>query len=72
MRYPTIVDHTPEDGGCFAVVPDLPGCTARGETPEETLRAAPTALGAGWRLWRLEVVPDPGWPIPEPSHPGAA
>ena len=63
MRYPTIVYHTPEDGGCCAVVRDLPRCTAHGATPEEALRAAPAAQ-EGW----LEVVPDRRWPIPEPSR----
>ena len=38
--YPIVVYHTDEDGGFFAVVPDLPGCTAHGETPEEALREA--------------------------------
>ena len=42
--YPIVVYHTPEDGGYFATVPDLAGCTAHGETPEEALRAAPAAL----------------------------
>lgn len=43
MPYPVVVYHTGEDGGCFSVVPDLPGCTAHGETPEEALREAQTA-----------------------------
>ncbi len=34
MLYPTVVYPTPEDGGYVAVVPDLPGCTAHGDTPE--------------------------------------
>ncbi len=38
--YPIIVYYTPEDSGFFSVVPDLPGCTAHGETPEEALREA--------------------------------
>ncbi len=61
--YPIVVYYTPEDGGFFAVVPDLPGCTAHGETPEEALREAQIAQ-EGW----LEVVRDRGWPIPEPSR----
>lgn len=61
--YPIIVYYTPEDGGFFAVVPDLPGCTAHGETPEEALREARVAQ-EGW----LEVVRERGWPIPEPSQ----
>ncbi len=61
--YPTIVYYTEEDGGYFAVVPDLPGCTAHGETPEEALREAQIAQ----ELW-LEAVQERGWPIPEPSR----
>ncbi|MDQ3695279.1 MAG: type II toxin-antitoxin system HicB family antitoxin [Chloroflexota bacterium] len=61
--YPTIVYYTEEDGGYFAVVPDLPGCTAHGETPEEALREAQIAQ----ELW-LEAVRDRGWPVPEPSR----
>ena len=62
IYYPTIVYFTEEDGGFFAVVPGLPGCTAHGETPEEALREAQTAQ----ELW-LEAARERGWPIPEPS-----
>ncbi len=40
MLYPIVVYPTPEDGGYFAVVPDLPGCTAHGGTPEAAVREA--------------------------------
>ena len=63
IYYPIVVYYTEEDGGYFAVVPDLPGCTAHGETPEEALREAQIAQ-EGW----IEVVRDRGWPIPEPSR----
>ncbi len=61
--YPIIIYFTEEDGGYFAVVPDLPGCTAHGETPEEALREAQIAQ----ELW-LEGMRERGWPIPEPSR----
>jgi predicted RNase H-like HicB family nuclease len=61
--YPIVVYHTEEDGGFFAVVPDLPGCTAHGETPEEALREARFAQ----ELW-LEGVRECGWTVPEPSR----
>lgn len=61
--YPIAVFHTEEDGGFFGVVPDLPGCTAHGETPEEALREARIAQ----ELW-LEGVRERGWTIPEPSR----
>lgn len=65
IEYPVVVYPTPEDGGYFSVVPDLPGCTAHGETPEEALREALVAQ----QLW-LAAAQDRGWPIPEPSqHP---
>ncbi len=66
MCFPITVYYAEEDGGYFSVVPDLPGCTAHGETPEEALREAQTAQ----QLW-LEAARDRGWPIPEPSRPPA-
>ena len=63
MPYPIIVYPTPEDGGYFSVVPDLPGCTAHGETAEEAVREAQVAM----ELW-LEVAREDGFPIPEPSR----
>lgn len=62
--YPIVVYYTPEDGGYFSVVPDLPGCTAHGKTPEEAVREA----GVAQELW-VEGAQSRGWPIPEPSRP---
>ncbi len=65
MDYPIVVYPTKEDGGYFAVVPDLPGCTAHGETPKEALREARIAQ----ERW-LEAVRERGWTVFEPSrHP---
>ncbi len=61
--YPIVVFHTEEDGGYFAVVPDLPGCTAHGDTPEEAFREASGAQ----ELW-LEGVRERGWFVPDPSR----
>lgn len=61
--YPIIVYYTEEDRGHFAVVPDLPGCTAHGETPDEALREARIAQ----ELW-LEGARERGWPTPDPSR----
>jgi antitoxin HicB len=62
--YPIVVYHTEEDGGFFAVVvPDLPGCTAHGETPEKALREARIA-----QELLLEGVRECGWTVPEPSR----
>jgi len=60
--YPIVVYSTEDDGGYFSVVPDLPGCTAHGETAEEALREAQVAQEP-----RLEAARARGWPIPEPS-----
>lgn len=62
IYYPIIVYFSEEERGFFAVVPDLPGCTAHGETPEEALREARIAQ----ELW-LEGVRDRGWTVSEPS-----
>ena len=61
-EYPIIVFHTPSDGLWVAKVPDLPGCSAYGETPEEAVREVGIAM-QGW----LEVAREIGKPIPEPS-----
>ncbi|MCD6029040.1 MAG: hypothetical protein K0S78_1214 [Thermomicrobiales bacterium] len=61
--YPIVVYHTEVDGGFFAVVPDVPGCTAHGETPEEALREARIA-----QELLLEGVRECGWTVPEPSR----
>ena len=61
-NYPIIIFRTPSDGLYVAEVPDLPGCNAHGETPEEALREVQVAMG----LW-LEVAQEVGLPIPPPT-----
>lgn len=63
MPFPIVVYPTQEDGGSFAVVPDLPGCTAHGATAEDAVREAQVAM----RLW-LEVAEEDGAPIPAASE----
>lgn len=54
--------HDPD--ACFiADVPDLQGCSAHGETPEEAVAEARIAI----ELW-LEVAREDGLPIPEPRY----
>ena len=60
--YPIVIFSTPSDGLYVADVPDLPGCTAHGETPQEALHEVHVAIG----LW-LEVAREIGRAIPEPS-----
>ena len=61
-NYPMLISWSDEDEEYIAVVPDLRGCSASGETPEEAAREARTAM----RLW-LEAARDNGFPIPEPT-----
>ena len=54
---------TPQYGDWTVTIPDLPGCIAVGETPEEALELIHDAK-EGW----LTVSFDRGLPIPEPSE----
>jgi predicted RNase H-like HicB family nuclease len=51
------------DGLWIADIPDLPGCSAHGETPEEAAREIQIAKAA----W-LEVAREMGKPIPRPTY----
>lgn len=50
-----------EDDQYIATVPDLKGCSASGDTPQEALAEVLIAKD----LW-LEAVRDRGWDIPKP------
>jgi predicted RNase H-like HicB family nuclease len=52
-----------EDGQWIADVPDLKGCSASGDTPEEAAREIQIAKD----LW-LESAREHGHPIPEPRY----
>lgn len=52
-----------EDNCWIANVPDLQGCSAHGESPEEAMREIQIAMEA----W-LEVTRENGWPIPEARY----
>lgn len=62
MRYPFEMFHSEEDGGYIAIVPDIPGCSAFGETEEEALHEVKRAVQSCLEALRAE-----GRPIPEPS-----
>jgi predicted RNase H-like HicB family nuclease len=51
-----------DDDGYIAVVPELPGCSAFGETEEEALEEVKIAM----ELW-LEVAEKEGRKIPKPQ-----
>ncbi len=60
--YPVQVFWSDEDEGYIAIAPDLPGCSAFGETAEEAIREARDAIEA----W-LQAARAGGDQIPEPS-----
>lgn len=60
--YPILIFWSDEDEEYVAVVPDLRGCSASGETVEEAAREAQTAK----RLW-LEAARANRFPIPTPT-----
>jgi predicted RNase H-like HicB family nuclease len=45
-RYLIEIFWSDEDAGWIAVAPDLPGCSAFGETPAEALREMEDAMGS--------------------------
>lgn len=62
FKYPTVIRPlSPDEGGGYLVeFPDLPGCVADGDTPEEALVNAEDAL----EVW-LNTAKEFGDPIPE-------
>ncbi|MGI8774520.1 MAG: type II toxin-antitoxin system HicB family antitoxin [Actinomycetota bacterium] len=61
--YAINIFYDEEDGDYIAIVPDLKGCSAFGDTPEEALRQVLIAK-EGW----LEVARKHGDPIPVPRR----
>jgi predicted RNase H-like HicB family nuclease len=62
MRYLVELFWSDEDEGYVAVVPDLPGCSAVGDTPEEAAREVVDAIEAWIAACRAA-----GDPVPEPK-----
>ncbi len=62
MKYLVEVFWSDEDEGYIAVVPDLPGCSAFGATPEEAVHEIKDAVAA----W-IEACRAADEPVPEPS-----
>ncbi|VVB84231.1 HicB_like antitoxin of bacterial toxin-antitoxin system [uncultured archaeon] len=61
-KYAIEIFYSEEDEGYIAVVPELPGCSAFGETEEEALREIKIAID----LW-LETAKKDGREIPKPT-----
>ena len=62
LKYPVEIFYSAEDEGYIANVPDLPYCSAFGETPEEALREVQAAIKL-----HLDVLKETGRSIPKPS-----
>jgi antitoxin HicB len=62
MRYLVEVFWSDEDEGYIAVVPDLPGCSAFGRTPEEAVHEIGDAIEA-----LIEACRAAGDPVPAPT-----
>ncbi len=60
-KYAIEIFYSEEDEGYIAVVPELPGCSAFGETEEEALEE----VKIGMELW-LETAIKEGRKIPQP------
>ena len=60
-KYAIEIFYSEEDEGYIAVVPELPGCSAFGETEEEALNEVKIAI----ELW-LETAEKEGREIPSP------
>jgi len=61
LKYAIEIFYSEEDEGYIAVVPELPGCSAFGETLEEALKEVKIAM----KLW-LEAAKKIGKEIPKP------
>lgn len=62
MRYAIEIFYSDEDEGYIALVPELPGCSAFGNTEEEALKEVKVAIS----LW-LETARKEHRQVPEPS-----
>lgn len=60
--YTITIFWSEEDEAYIAVVEELQGCSAWGETYEDALREVRVAM----RLW-VEVAREKGFPVPEPK-----
>jgi predicted RNase H-like HicB family nuclease len=62
-RYHINVFWAADDECWIADVPDLKGCSAHGDTPEEAIAEAQVAI----ELW-IDTARDRGLPVPEPRY----
>lgn len=62
LKYQTSIVWSEEDNCFIASVPELPGCTAHGDTRDAALREIQTAM----ELW-VETASEAGDLIPQPA-----
>ena len=62
-KYSIEIFYSQEDEGYIALAPELPGCSAFGETEEEALKEIKIAID----LW-LEIAKKEGREIPRPAE----
>ena len=63
LRYEIHIFWSDEDGSYVAVVPEIPGCSAWGDTYGEAFAQAKVAIRG-----HLKVAERYGDPIPDPDH----
>mgnify|MGYP001557806454 CR=1 FL=1 len=61
-KYEIIIYWSKEDAVFIAEIPELPGCMAHGDTPEDALKNATEAI----QLW-IDTAKECGDPVPEPK-----
>ncbi|TLD43477.1 MAG: hypothetical protein JETT_0295 [Candidatus Jettenia ecosi] len=61
-KYEIIIYWSNEDEVFIAEIPELQGCTAHGDTPEDALKNAKEAI----QLW-IDTAKEFGDPIPKPK-----
>ena len=71
-RYPAHVFCSENDKGFIAVAPDLPGCSAFGETQQDALDELQDAIQAWMQAARAarNPIPAPSAPAVDPPHSG--
>ncbi|MEM7465578.1 MAG: type II toxin-antitoxin system HicB family antitoxin [Pseudomonadota bacterium] len=60
MKYAVVIEEGPTSFGAY--VPDLPGCTAAGESRDEVVQLIQEAIE-----FHIEGLKEDGHPIPSPS-----
>jgi len=61
-KYAIEIFYSEEDEGYIAVVPELPGCSAFGDTEDDALKEVMTAM----ELW-IQTAKEEGREIPKPK-----